>query len=189
MSYKDISSTTLHFTGKAKTEAPWCADHQTAMQSYGLTYVGGHGTYKTEALKRMQAEEAAKNAETEKKVREKLEKYKAEEAEIELQRARQDAEKKAAMEKFREEQIAKSSKKKTKKEEKGKDKEKKKKSKKEKKDKKDKQKSKKRKKSASHSSSSSSGSLNTRLKRVIEEQQKMAEQKRMKNDEVKAEDL
>lgn len=160
MSFRDISSTNLLFTGKEKPPAPWeCTDSNVYGVHPSGTLMGGGNkwtfagsAYKI-AARRLYEEEAKEAAEKEAKINEKLAKYKAEEEQIELEKAQKQKEREAALKEYqkREEMQKQKSKKKAKKQGK--------KSKKEKK-------AKKRKKSSSSDSSSSSSSSSSQKRKI-----------------------
>merc|ERR1719161_1320214 len=94
MSYKDISSTNLHFTGKAEKNAPWM--DVAANTSDGMYF---KNSYARAAIARMQREDLEATAEKQKQIAEKLAKYKAEEEEMELAKQKKlDLQKKASQE-------------------------------------------------------------------------------------------
>eukprot|EP00746_Dinoflagellata_sp_MGD_P042079 gnl/MRDRNA2_/MRDRNA2_201866_c0_seq1.p1 gnl/MRDRNA2_/MRDRNA2_201866_c0~~gnl/MRDRNA2_/MRDRNA2_201866_c0_seq1.p1 ORF type:complete len:179 (-),score=62.95 gnl/MRDRNA2_/MRDRNA2_201866_c0_seq1:120-656(-) len=80
MSFKDIDSTTLHFTGKAQAKQPW----QDTMDS--SVPWRGFGSYAGAALLRMQKEENEAVAEKQKAIADKLARYQAQEEEMERER-------------------------------------------------------------------------------------------------------
>lgn len=100
MSYKDIDSTNLHFTAKPKCPQPWEAlDCSYGIAPSGVLVSGGRGggTYHSTAWLRIQAEEAKENAAKEAKIAEKLAIYKAQEEEIEREKALKEEQRRAAL--------------------------------------------------------------------------------------------
>eukprot|EP00746_Dinoflagellata_sp_MGD_P004402 gnl/MRDRNA2_/MRDRNA2_108480_c0_seq1.p1 gnl/MRDRNA2_/MRDRNA2_108480_c0~~gnl/MRDRNA2_/MRDRNA2_108480_c0_seq1.p1 ORF type:complete len:165 (-),score=56.41 gnl/MRDRNA2_/MRDRNA2_108480_c0_seq1:162-656(-) len=95
MSYKDIPSTSLHFTGKQKAQCPWL-DIAT-IGSSGNGSFAFRGRYFTAAMQRMEQEEAEEAREKEMKIAEKLAKYKAQEEEIERQRQEKNEQRRKAL--------------------------------------------------------------------------------------------
>eukprot|EP00746_Dinoflagellata_sp_MGD_P004880 gnl/MRDRNA2_/MRDRNA2_109423_c0_seq1.p2 gnl/MRDRNA2_/MRDRNA2_109423_c0~~gnl/MRDRNA2_/MRDRNA2_109423_c0_seq1.p2 ORF type:complete len:198 (-),score=64.02 gnl/MRDRNA2_/MRDRNA2_109423_c0_seq1:27-620(-) len=78
MSYKDIPSTSLHFTGKQEKRKPWMDDL--------WQRTGEEGKLRLMQQAREEAEQAKIQGAKEAAIREKLTKYRAEEEEIERQR-------------------------------------------------------------------------------------------------------